>query len=301
MTTPKNGWLITGGTGFLGRALTRRLLEENSNAIGSHPAYQSERVCIYSRSESAQANMREEIKDDPRLRWFVGDVRDQRRLRRAMESVHTVVHAAALKRVEVGEYNPTEMVQTNVLGTMNVIEAAIDAGVGCVVLVSSDKAVEPLNCYGATKLVAEKLFAGAAVLSPHGPKFVAVRYGNVAGSTGSVIPTWRAELTAGRTPIVRRADATRFWITADQAVDLILKAIDSPSGTLLVPELPAYRLSDLMQAMDQGYIYVVTDILGPGEKLHELLLASGEPGGPRRSDEARRMSIDELKKEIFKL
>lgn len=289
--TPRNGWLITGGTGFLGRALARRLLKQDDG-----------RVCIYSRGEAAQAAMRAESLDDQRLRWFIGDVRDRQRLERAMESVATVVHAAALKRVEVGEYNPTEMVQTNVLGTQNVIEAAIDAGVQRVILISSDKAVEPLNCYGATKLVAEKLFQGAALLAPYGPRFVVVRYGNVAGSTGSVIPTWREQVVKGHTPIVRNGEATRFWLTADQAVDIVLKACELPSGAVHVPELPAYRLGDLLRAMFMDVpVLEARDELGPGEKLHESLLGADESGGPRRSDQARRMSVDELREELTKL
>lgn len=294
MSQPHQGWLITGGTGFLGRALVRHLLKSRGEALGGLPSYWSDRICIYSRGEAAQAKMREELGDDQRLRWFVGDVRDRDRLRRAMESVCIVVHAAALKRVEVGEYNPTEMMKTNILGTQNVIEAAIDAGVHCVVLVSSDKAVEPLNCYGATKLVAEKLFQGAALLAPNGSKFVVVRYGNVAGSTGSVIPTWRAQLAAGYSPIARNVNATRFWLTAEHAVELVLQACEMPTGTVHVPELPAFRLGDLLLAMGES-IAVSTDRLGPGEKLHESLLAEGEPGGPRRSDEARRMSVAELR------
>jgi len=300
----KNGWLITGGTGFLGRALARRLLGLGRNGYGICAAPDN-RVCIYSRGEAAQIAMRAEFNDDERLRWLIGDVRDRDRLRRAMESVEVVVHAAALKRVEVGEYNPTEMVQTNVLGSMNVVEAAIDAGVGCVVAVSTDKAVEPLNCYGATKLVAEKVFLGAAQLAPPplGPKFVVVRYGNVAGSTGSVIPTWRALIAAGKTPILRHPDATRFWITAEQAVQLILDAIRLPTGTLVVPQLPAYRLADLMSAMlgPGTHLQASTTELGPGEKLHESLKGAGEPGGPQRSDQARRMMIEELREELTRI
>ena len=300
----KNGWLITGGTGFLGRALARRLLGLGRNGYGICAAPDN-RVCIYSRGEAAQVAMRAEFNDDARLRWLIGDVRDRDRLRRAMESVEVVVHAAALKRVEVGEYNPTEMVQTNVLGSMNVVEAAIDAGVGCVVAVSSDKAVEPLNCYGATKLVAEKVLLGAAKLAtaPLGPKFVVVRYGNVAGSTGSVIPTWRAQIAAGKSPVIRSPDATRFWLTAEQAVELILDSARLPTGTLVVPQLPAYRLGDLMSAMlgPGDHLQASTTELGPGEKLHESLKEAGEPGGPQRSDQARRMTIEELREELTRI
>lgn len=307
MTQPHNGWLITGGTGFLGRALARRLLDAKGGGIGPLPAYESERICIYSRGEASQAAMRAELNDDPRLRWFIGDVRDRERLTRAFESVHMVVHAAALKRVEVGTYNPTEMVKTNILGSQNVIEAAIDAGVARVVFVSTDKAVEPLNCYGATKLVAEKLFLGAQLLAPYGPKFTAVRYGNVAGSTGSVIPTWRSALEQGRPITVRNPNATRFWITADQAVELVVKAAGLASGSLLVPELPAYRVEDLLMAMlpedvTQAPVdFAVSQGMEPGEKPHESLLGADEPGGPRRSCDARRMSVAELRAEIAKL
>lgn len=306
MKPPHHGYLITGGTGFLGRALVRHLLEADSRDFSNKSVHEL-RVCIYSRSEAAQAKMREEFGNDNRLRWFVGDVRDRERLTRALESVVTVIHAAALKRIEVGTYNPTEMVKTNILGSQNVIDAAIDAEVSRVVFISSDKAVEPLNCYGATKLVAEKLFLGAAITAPHGPRFTAVRYGNVAGSTGSVIPIWKAALEAGRGLTVRNPNATRFWITVDQAVELVLKALEQPTGTLLVPELPAYRLGDLIVAMfPEGQLTMpveawVTEQMGPGEKPHESLLGFDEPGGPRRSYNARRMTIPELRAEIQKL
>jgi len=300
LKSPGLGWLITGGTGFLGRALVRHILTELK--ADQH----TERVCIYSRGEAAQAAMRAEFGDDPRLRWFIGDVRDRERLTRAMESVDTVIHAAALKRVEVGIYNPTEMVKTNILGTQNVIDAAIDAGVDRVVFVSSDKAAEPLNCYGATKLVAEKLMLGAVAMAPHGPNFTAVRYGNVAGSTGSVIPTWRAAIAAKRDITIRTPDVTRFWIRADQAVELVIKASRALSGTLIVPELPAYRLGDLLAAMlpegEPSPVGLWVDqVLGPDEKLHETMLAAGEPEGPRRSCDAPRMTIEELRTELTKV
>lgn len=295
----RNGYLITGGTGFLGRALVRRLLTEG----GVYPEHHPERVCIYSRGEAAQALMRSELKDDPRLRWFIGDVRDRDRLAQAMESVRIVVHAAALKRIEVGIYNPTEMVKTNVLGTQNVIEAAIATDVARAVLVSTDKAVEPLNCYGATKLVAEKLFLNAQALAgAHGPRFSAVRYGNVAGSTGSVVPTWRAAIKAGEKLRITHPDATRFWLSARQAVDLVLQALEAETGSLVVPELPAYRLGDLLLTMtlkdDEalGADVEILGALGPDEKLHESLLSRHEPGGPRDSDRAPRLSIDGLRK-----
>lgn len=291
---PHRGYLITGGTGFLGQAVVAQLLRL--------PVTNEEtRICIYSRGEAAQAAMRARLGDSPRLRWFIGDVRDRDRLRRAMESVNVVIHAAALKRVEVGEYNPTEMVQTNVLGSMNVIEAAIDAGVGVVVGVSSDKAVEPVNCYGATKLVMEKLFAGAAVLAPMGPRFVIVRYGNVTGSTGSVIPIWRARMAAGARLEVRDPNATRFWLTAQEAALYVIDAIMAPSGAKRVPNLPAYRLGDLYQALGADATQADFTELLPGEKDHELLLGHHEEGGPRCSNRARRMSVAELREELAKL
>lgn len=310
--------LITGGTGFLGQAIVRRLLKR----IEGGP----ERICIYSRNEAAQARMRAELGDPEHCRWFIGDVRDQHRLRRAMESVTHVIHAAALKRVEVGEYNPTEMVATNVGGALAVINAAIDAGVKKVVAVSTDKACEPLNCYGATKLVAEKLFLGAnnAIAGAGGPRFAVVRYGNVAGSTGSVIPTWRSLLEAGKPIRITQANATRFWMTADQAVDLVLNVLEfTLGGEIVVPDLPAYEVSDLAAAMDPNLpILPRNQGLGLGEKLHETLISVHEaqqfervgdywihtPGpkkepreGAMSSGNARRMPVDQIREELAKI
>lgn len=199
--------LITGGSGFLGHGLVRRLLkEENCN-----------RICIYSRGEWAQAQMRAEFPSD-KMRWFIGDVRDLDRLERACRHAQTVIHAAALKRIEVGAYNPDEMVKTNILGTMNVIEACRRTNVYKAVLVSSDKAFEPVSPYGFSKAMAESLFLAGNDMGL-GPKFSICRYGNVANSTGSVIPLWRT-LFAVNDGIVPVSDpeVTRFWMTLDGAV-----------------------------------------------------------------------------------
>lgn len=290
--------LITGGTGFLGRALVNRLL--------TMP--EVERICIYSRDEAKQAAMRAQIVDPhEKLHWFVGDVRDLPRLRRAMFGVDVVIHAAALKRVEVGEYNPAEMVKTNVLGTMNVIDAAFDAPLGDfrvlrhIVYVSSDKACQPLNAYGASKLMGEKLIlASNNVRGSAGPIFSAVRYGNVAGSTGSVIPTWKERQRRNEKIVMTDPQATRFWMRIDQAVDLVLSVAKmQEGGGLHVPRLPAYRLEDLAYAMNLpvfGKVAVNVIGLQKGEKLHERMLEDGET-----SAEARRMSVDELRKELERL
>jgi UDP-N-acetylglucosamine 4,6-dehydratase len=275
--------LITGGTGFFGRGFTRRLLDSGVP-----------RVCIYSRDEFKQHQMRQEFAGEDRLRFFIGDVRDVDRLRRAMDGCDVVVHAAALKRVEVGEYDSAEMVKTNVLGAMNVIEAATDAGVGKVVALSTDKAFEPVNAYGASKLLAEKLFLAANnARGAFGPRFAVTRYGNVAGSTGSVIPIWREQLAFGRCVTVRDPNATRFWMTLDGACDLVVDAIKGmQGGELYVPSLPAYRVGDLAEALGIYRGPFTYSALGPGEKLHEGM----EPGNT--SDNARAMSVDELKEAL---
>lgn len=273
--------LITGGTGFFGRGFVRTVLDQQL----------TERVCVLSRDEYKQATMRAEFGNDPRLRFFVGDVRDAERLRRAMDGVELVVHAAALKRVEVGEYDSGEMVKTNVVGAMNVIQAATDAGVAKVVALSTDKACEPVNAYGASKLLAEKLFLAANnARGAAGPRFAVCRYGNVAGSTGSVIPTWRRELAAGRDLVLTDPDCTRFWMSLDQAVQLVLStAATMCGGELAIPDLPAYRVGDLAAAMG-GQIRV--SALGAGEKRHESMV----PGAT--SEHARRLTIIELKEAL---
>jgi UDP-N-acetylglucosamine 4,6-dehydratase len=269
--------LITGGSGFFGRGFARAALDQGA-----------ERVCIYSRGEYQQALMREQFGNDPRLRFLSGDIRDVTRLTRAMDGVDLVGHGEALKRVEVGEYDSAEMTKTNVIGSMNVIEAATAAGVKKVVALSSDKACEPANLYGATKFVSEKLFLAANnSRGANGPLFACVRYGNVSGSTGSVIPTWRRELEHGRPVRLTHPDATRFWMTRDQAVQLVMEtARTMRGGELAIPDLPAYRLGDLAEAM--GVEYHITG-LGKGEKAHESM----RPG--ETSETARRMFVDEIK------
>ena len=267
--------LITGGTGFLGRGLVRRLLQ-----VGH------QRICVYSRGEYAQAVMQSITfaADAEKLRFFVGDVRDIGRLERAMQGVDFVIHAAALKRIEVGHYNPDEMVKTNILGTMNVLEAARRARVRRLVLVSSDKAYQPVSPYGYSKAMAESLFLAANSMTL-GARHVVCRYGNVAGSTGSVIPRWR-ELIAQRRPVpMTDPNCTRFWMTIDQAVELVLSALETDKD-LLIPELPAYRLQDLATAMDAPGM--LAGILSPWEKQHESM------GPGASSDKARRLLVTEI-------
>lgn len=267
--------LITGATGSFGRAFVKRALEDGV-----------ERICVFSRSEHLQAEMRAEY-DSDRLRFFIGDVRDRDRLRRAMEGVETVVHAAALKRIEVGQYNPSEMVKTNVIGSMNVIEAAQDAGVKKVVALSSDKAFQPISPYGCSKALGESLFLAANnTVVKDKIKFSVTRYGNVAGSAGSIIPKWRAILENSDTVPVTNPNCTRFWMTMDEAIDLVLNTIKEIPGEIVIPVLPAFRIGDLAEAM--GAKMEITG-LPEWEKKHESMEEN------QSSDTARRMSIQELK------
>lgn len=276
--------LVTGGSGSFGRAFVRRLLRDSL----------SERICVYSRGEHRQAEMRDEFGDDQRLRFFIGDCRDLDRLRRAMNSVDVVVHAAALKRVEACEYNPIEVTKTNVGGAINVIEASQDAGVKKVIALSTDKAFDPVNAYGASKLLAEKLFLAANnTVSATGPQYSICRYGNVFASAGGVVPTWLRMIAAGaRTVPVSNPDVTRFYMTLDEAVDLVLRTLDAMPSEPAIPDLPAYRLGDLAEAMG-----VLMDVRGlpHWEKLHEGMA----PGNT--SDKARRMSVAELRDKLLEI
>ena len=276
--------LVTGGTGTFGRAFTEHLLRNTG----------IERICIYSRSEHMQADMAQNLmpEDLERMRFFIGDVRDLPRLRRAMTGVTAVVHAAALKRIEVGHYNPVEMVKTNVNGAINVIEAAQDANVQKVVALSTDKAFEPVSPYGQTKALAESLFLAANdQVAEGGPRFAVVRYGNIWRSAGSVVPKWErlSALNHQRVPITD-PNCTRFFMTTDQACELVhLTVRDMKGGEIAIPDLPAYKLGDLARAMR-----VKTDKIGlpSWEKLHESMSAD------KCSKDAPRMTVDDLKEEL---
>jgi FlaA1/EpsC-like NDP-sugar epimerase len=244
----------------------------------------AERICIYSRGEYPQAKMRVEFADDQRLRWFIGDIRDSDRLTLACDGVDTVIHAAALKRVEACEANPGEAVATNIIGTENVIRACLQAGVERCVILSTDKACSPCTLYGSTKLTAERMTLAANVYAR--TKFSATRYGNVFGSSGSVVPTWQALIESGIVPVTN-PDCTRFYMTLDEAIDLVLQTVESMPTTLAVPDLPAYRLGDLAEAM--GVQMRVTGFQTQ-EKLHERMLEDGPD-----SSEVRRMSVAELR------
>ena len=258
--------LITGGTGSFGKKFTEIMLRD----------YHPKRLVIFSRDELKQHEMRVNGFDDPSLRYFIGDVRDVDRLRRAFHGVDIVVHAAALKQVPACEYNPIEAVLTNVMGARNVIDAALDIGVQRVLALSSDKAVNPVNLYGATKLVAEKLFVQANAYSGTGPtRFSSVRYGNVVGSRGSVIPIFQEQRKNGRVTITD-SRMTRFWITLEQGVQFVIRAIEQMyGGEVFVPKIPSMSLSDLVTALAPG-CEVESIGIRPGEKLHEVLVSEDE-------------------------
>lgn len=259
--------LVTGGTGSFGRAFVRHVLDKLS----------PKRVVIYSRDELKQYEARQSFQDDPRLRWFIGDIRDDRRLLRAMHGVDYVVHAAALKQVDTAEYNPYEFVKTNIIGSQNVIEAAIDAGVKRVIALSTDKASSPINLYGATKLTADKLFInGNHYAAAVGTRFSVVRYGNVMGSRGSVIPFFRRLAAQGQALPITDLRCTRFFITLPQAVRIVAGLFDHmQGGELLVPHIPSIKIVDLARAISPNATIVETG-LRPGEKLHEEMISPEE-------------------------
>lgn len=221
--------------------------------------------------------MRQEFNNDGRIRWFLGDIRDVERLKLALVGVDYVVHAAALKQVDTAEYNPMEFVKSNVLGSQNVIEAAIHAGVKRVIALSTDKASSPINLYGATKLTADKLFiAGNIYGRPRGTIFSVVRYGNVVNSRGSVIPFFKKLIEQGKNLQITDERMTRFWLRLEVAVDLVHYALDDmQGGELYVPEIPSVRIVDLAKALDPSRPYLITGIR-PGEKLHEEMISVEE-------------------------
>lgn len=261
--------LVTGGTGSFGRKFTEVMLAK----------YHPKKLVIFSRDELKQHEMRQvwsDSSDESPLRYFIGDVRDKSRLHRAMQGIDLVVHAAALKQVPACEYNPFEAVQTNVLGAQNIIDAAIDCGVKQVLALSTDKAVNPINLYGATKLVAEKLFVqGNSYSGAEGTQFSCVRYGNVVGSRGSVIPLFLEQRKSGAVTVTDER-MTRFWITLERGVEFVINCIERMhGGEVFVPKIPSMRVTDLVKAVAPDCDIRFSGIR-PGEKIHEALLSSDE-------------------------
>ena len=259
--------LITGGTGSFGKKFISRIFEK----------YEPKKIIVYSRDEYKQFLMQKEFAEyKEKLRFFIGDVRDKERLHRAFYDVDIVIHAAAMKQIPAAEYNPIEAVKTNINGAGNIIDAAIDNEVGKIIALSTDKAVNPVNLYGATKLVSDKLFiSGNAYVGEMDTKFSVVRYGNVSGSRGSIIPFFKSLIDNGKTKLpITDPRMTRFWLTLDESVDLVIKAIEETNGgELFVSKCPSIKVTDLAEAMAQDAEQEIVGIR-PGEKLHEVMITA---------------------------
>ncbi|MDR1924989.1 MAG: UDP-N-acetylglucosamine 4,6-dehydratase (inverting), partial [Planctomycetaceae bacterium] len=259
--------LVTGGTGSFGKSFIKWVLKDCPNV---------RRIAVFSRDEFKQFEMANmpEFAGNPKLRFFLGDVRDKERLMRAFDFVDVVVHAAALKQVPACEYNPFEAIKTNVLGAQNIIEAAIDRGVKKVVALSTDKACSPINLYGATKLCSDKLFIAGSVYASSKTKFSVVRYGNVAGSRGSVIPFFQKLIREGAKELpITDYRMTRFWLKLESAVDLVCHAVEKMNGgELFVKKIPSMKMTDLAKAMAPNL--PIKEIgIRPGEKIHEMMIS----------------------------
>jgi UDP-N-acetylglucosamine 4,6-dehydratase len=259
--------LVTGGTGSFGKHFTRTVLQR----------YSPKKLIVYSRDELKQYEMQQEF-DHPAMRYFIGDVRDAERLKTALREVDYVVHAAALKQVPAAEYNPMECIKTNIHGAENVINAALEAEVDKIIALSTDKAVNPANLYGATKLASDKLFVAANNIAGfRRTRFSVVRYGNVVGSRGSVVPLFKQFVANGAKDIpVTDPRMTRFWITLQQGVDFVLKCFERmQGGEIFVPKIPSIRVTDLAESMAPGLPIRIVGIR-PGEKLHEVMCPSDD-------------------------
>ncbi|MED4882743.1 UDP-N-acetylglucosamine 4,6-dehydratase (inverting) [Bacillus smithii] len=256
--------LVTGGTGSFGKKFVKKVLE-----------YNVKKVIVFSRDELKQFEMSQEYKD-PRIRFFIGDVRDKDRLYRAFDGVDVVVHAAAMKQVPACEYNPFEAVKTNIYGAENIIEAAIDRGVKRVIALSTDKAAAPINLYGATKLASDKLFVAAnSYVGDKDTRFAVVRYGNVVGSRGSVIPFFKKMAKTGKLPVTDER-MTRFWITLDQGVQFVIESLSRmQGGEIFVPKIPSMKVVDLAKAIAPNAEIEIVGIR-PGEKLHETMITKDD-------------------------
>jgi len=259
--------LVTGGTGSFGQSFVQRLVKSDSPS----------RIVVFSRDELKQSEMKAKLENHSAVRFFIGDVRDRWRLTRAMKGIDYVVHAAALKQVDTAEYNPFEYVATNISGSQNVVDASIDSGVNKVIALSTDKASSPINLYGATKLVADKVFQSANnYAGKQDTRFSVVRYGNVMGSRGSVVPYFKTLAKSGQPLPITDSRMTRFWISLDQAVDFVLSSFPiMGGGEIFVPKIPSMKVTDLADAIFPGGGTVASGIR-PGEKLHEEMISTDD-------------------------
>lgn len=257
--------LITGGTGSFGKAFVKRVLADD----------EIKKLVVFSRDELKQFEMAEQI-NSPKLRYFLGDVRDYQRLLQATDGIDVIVHAAAMKQIPAAEYNPMEAIKTNVIGAENIVNAAIQNGISKVVALSTDKAANPANLYGATKLCSDKLMvAGNILAGSRGTKFACVRYGNVLGSRGSVIPFFLERAKEGSLPITDER-MTRFWLTIDDGVQFVLDSLERMhGGEIFVPKIPSFKVTDVARVVCPG---VPTHVIGirPGEKLHEIMITEDD-------------------------
>ena len=264
----KLSYLITGGTGSFGQSIVKKLLQNNT----------TKKIVVFSRDEAKQFDMKNSFKENKKLRFFIGDVRDLRRCKIAFNSIDIVIHAAALKQVPAAEYNPTEVIKTNITGAENVIDAAISCNVKKVIALSTDKASSPVNLYGATKLVSDKLFCSANnITGKQNIKFSVVRYGNVIGSRGSVIPFFKKLIEEKKNTLpITHKDMTRFLISLNDGVQFVIKCLDRMhGGEIFIPKIPSAKITDLAKSMNANIKFKFTGIR-PGKKIHEELCSKND-------------------------
>ena len=266
--------LVTGGTGSFGKSFVKRLLKDD----------EVKKIIVFSRDELKQFEMQSDL-DSPKIRYFLGDVRDFSRLKQATDGVDVIVHAAAIKQIPAAEYNPMEAIKTNIIGAENIVNVAIQNGISRVIALSTDKAANPANLYGATKLCSDKLMiAGNVLAGRHPTRFAVVRYGNVLGSRGSVIPFFKEQKVKGTIPITD-VEMTRFWLTLDEGVDFVINSLSRmQGGEIFVPKIPSFKVTDVAKVVAPN---VPTKIIGirPGEKLHEVMITEDDSAFTREFED----------------
>ncbi len=266
--------LVTGGTGSFGKSFVKRLLKDD----------EVKKIIVFSRDELKQFEMQSDI-DSPKMRYFLGDVRDFSRLKQATDGVDVIVHAAAIKQIPAAEYNPMEAIKTNIIGAENIVNVAIQNGISRVIALSTDKAANPANLYGATKLCSDKLMvAGNVLAGKHPTRFAVVRYGNVLGSRGSVIPFFKDQRVKGTIPITD-VEMTRFWLTLNEGVDFVINSLNKmQGGEIFVPKIPSFKVTDVARVVAPN---VPTKIIGirPGEKLHEVMITEDDSAFTREFED----------------